>query len=224
MIELHASTPEGRQARRDGRDARRRPSPPTRDATTTTARTPSAASTLVRRSGYLVAAVPTAAGRTRCRIRRTTSSSRPDGSPAATPLWRSASTCTPTSCSASRVRSARRPASGQGQPARRASQTLLRSIASDGAVVAAAVSEHGQDLTRPETTAVPTDGGWRIDGRKTFCTMSPAATALLTAVALRGPRRRGALRLRARAPQPRTASRSRTIGTRSACARPAATR
>ena len=63
---------------------------------------------------------------------------------------------------------------------------LLRWIASDGVVVAAAVSERGQDLTRPETTAVLTDGGWRIDGRKVFCTMSPAATTLLTAVRFEG--------------------------------------
>ena len=58
----------------------------------------------------------------------------------------------------------------------------LRAIARGDVVMAAAMSEPGQDLTRPATTAVRTDTGWRIDGHKIFCTMSPAATALLTSV------------------------------------------
>jgi alkylation response protein AidB-like acyl-CoA dehydrogenase len=61
----------------------------------------------------------------------------------------------------------------------------LEQIARDGVVMAAAISEPNQDLTRPATTATRTpDGGWRIDGRKIFCTMSPAATVLYTAVSL----------------------------------------
>jgi len=58
----------------------------------------------------------------------------------------------------------------------------MDAVARDGVVIAAAVSEHGQDLTRPRTTATRTPSGWRIDGRKAFCTMSPAATVLYTAV------------------------------------------
>ena len=58
----------------------------------------------------------------------------------------------------------------------------LRQIARDGVVLAAAISERGQDLTRPATVATRTEAGWRIDGRKTFCTMSPAATDLYVAV------------------------------------------
>jgi len=58
----------------------------------------------------------------------------------------------------------------------------LKGIVLDGVVMAAAISEHGQDLTRPTTTATRTPSGWRIDGRKAFCTMSPAATVLHTAV------------------------------------------
>jgi alkylation response protein AidB-like acyl-CoA dehydrogenase len=58
----------------------------------------------------------------------------------------------------------------------------MRAIARDGVVIAAAISELGQDLTRPKTTATRTPSGWRIDGRKAFCTMSPAATVLYTAV------------------------------------------
>jgi alkylation response protein AidB-like acyl-CoA dehydrogenase len=58
----------------------------------------------------------------------------------------------------------------------------LREIAAGEVVLAAAQSEPGQDLTRPTTEAVRTERGWRIDGHKIFCTMSPAATALLTSV------------------------------------------
>jgi alkylation response protein AidB-like acyl-CoA dehydrogenase len=62
----------------------------------------------------------------------------------------------------------------------------LRTIASGDVVVAAAMSERGQDLTRPSTRAVRTPDGWRIDGEKIFCTMSPAATVLLTSVRFEG--------------------------------------
>jgi alkylation response protein AidB-like acyl-CoA dehydrogenase len=58
----------------------------------------------------------------------------------------------------------------------------LEQIARDGVVLAAAISERGQDLTRPGTVATHTESGWRIDGRKLFCTMSPAATDLYVAV------------------------------------------
>jgi alkylation response protein AidB-like acyl-CoA dehydrogenase len=62
----------------------------------------------------------------------------------------------------------------------------MQTIARDGVIIAAAISELGQDLTRPRTTATPTPSGWRIDGRKSFCTMSPAATVLYTAVTFAG--------------------------------------
>jgi alkylation response protein AidB-like acyl-CoA dehydrogenase len=59
----------------------------------------------------------------------------------------------------------------------------LEQIVTDGVVFAYAVSERGQDLTRPQTTARRTATGWRIDGRKWFCTMSPASTHLYVALA-----------------------------------------
>jgi alkylation response protein AidB-like acyl-CoA dehydrogenase len=58
----------------------------------------------------------------------------------------------------------------------------LEQIARNGVVLAAAISERGQDLTRPGTLATRTESGWRIDGHKLFCTMSPAATDLNVAV------------------------------------------
>jgi alkylation response protein AidB-like acyl-CoA dehydrogenase len=72
-------------------------------------------------------------------------------------------------------------AAGQQRRVRGFAASLER-IARDGLVLAAAVSERGQDLTRPGTRATRTDSGWRIDGRKLFCTMSPAATDLYVAV------------------------------------------
>jgi alkylation response protein AidB-like acyl-CoA dehydrogenase len=58
----------------------------------------------------------------------------------------------------------------------------LEQIVTEGIVLAYAVSERAQDLTRPQTVARRTDTGWRIDGRKWFCTMSPAATHLYVAL------------------------------------------
>ena len=58
----------------------------------------------------------------------------------------------------------------------------LEQIARDDVVFAAAGSELGQDLTRPATRAARTAEGWIVSGRKAFCTMSPAADVLYTAV------------------------------------------
>ena len=60
--------------------------------------------------------------------------------------------------------------------------STLERVASEGAVMAAAVSEPNQDLTRPRTRAERTDDGWVVRGHKVFCTMSPAATELYAAV------------------------------------------
>jgi alkylation response protein AidB-like acyl-CoA dehydrogenase len=60
--------------------------------------------------------------------------------------------------------------------------TSLAEIAREQTVFAAAGSEIGQDLTRPATTASRTEDGWIVSGRKVFCTMSPAADVLYTAV------------------------------------------
>jgi alkylation response protein AidB-like acyl-CoA dehydrogenase len=72
-------------------------------------------------------------------------------------------------------------AAGQERRARGFAASLEK-IASDSVVLAAAISERGQDLTQPGTRATRTNSGWRIDGRKIFCTMSPAATDLYVAV------------------------------------------
>jgi alkylation response protein AidB-like acyl-CoA dehydrogenase len=72
-------------------------------------------------------------------------------------------------------------AAGQERRAR-AWAAGLEQVAREGTVLAAAISERGQHLTRPGTVATRTASGWRIDGRKLFCTMSPAATDLYVAV------------------------------------------
>ena len=64
----------------------------------------------------------------------------------------------------------------------RAFAASMEQIARDGVVLAAAISERAQNLTRPCTVATRTESGWRVDGRKLFCTMSPAATDLYVAV------------------------------------------
>jgi alkylation response protein AidB-like acyl-CoA dehydrogenase len=62
-------------------------------------------------------------------------------------------------------------------------QGMLQTVAASQIVFAAAVSEPApQDLTRPATRAERVEGGWRIDGRKVFSTMAPAATMVNVAV------------------------------------------
>jgi alkylation response protein AidB-like acyl-CoA dehydrogenase len=58
----------------------------------------------------------------------------------------------------------------------------MEKVAREGTVFGSAISEPRQDLTRPATTARRTETGWTISGRKIFCTMSPAADVLYTAV------------------------------------------
>ena len=72
-------------------------------------------------------------------------------------------------------------ASGDDRRTRAFAETLEQ-IVREGTVFAAASSELGQDLTRPATIATRTADGWTVSGRKVFCTMSPAADVLYTAV------------------------------------------
>ncbi|HEY7380631.1 MAG TPA: acyl-CoA dehydrogenase family protein [Gaiella sp.] len=72
-------------------------------------------------------------------------------------------------------------AAGNGRRAQ-AFEATMRTIVEDRVVMAAAISEAGQDITKPATVAERSDSGWRVRGRKIFCTMSPAATVLYTAV------------------------------------------
>jgi alkylation response protein AidB-like acyl-CoA dehydrogenase len=57
-------------------------------------------------------------------------------------------------------------------------QSLAR-IIDDDIVLAAAISEPNQHLTDPAVSAAHNGAGWVLNGRKVFCTMSPAATLLL---------------------------------------------
>src|SRR5205814_9901154 len=76
-----------------------------------------------------------------------------------------------------------RVALGGGNERRAAAfEASMREIATRDVILAAAVSEPGQDITRPGTTATRTEAGWVVNGRKMFCTMSPAATTLYTSV------------------------------------------
>jgi alkylation response protein AidB-like acyl-CoA dehydrogenase len=62
------------------------------------------------------------------------------------------------------------------------SAAVIEMLVEGRIAIAVAISEPGQDLTTPSTRAEPVDGGWRITGRKIFCTMSPGADVLLTSV------------------------------------------
>jgi alkylation response protein AidB-like acyl-CoA dehydrogenase len=62
--------------------------------------------------------------------------------------------------------------------------TSLEEIVREGTVLAAAISEPTQDLTRPATQATGTEDGWIVSGKKIFCTMSPAADVFYTSVML----------------------------------------
>jgi alkylation response protein AidB-like acyl-CoA dehydrogenase len=65
---------------------------------------------------------------------------------------------------------------------------VLELLVSGRVVMAAAISELGQDLTRPSTVAVEEGGRWTVNGSKIFCTMSPAADVFLASVTVGGPK------------------------------------
>jgi alkylation response protein AidB-like acyl-CoA dehydrogenase len=56
-------------------------------------------------------------------------------------------------------------------------EAVLRRIADEGIVIA---TSGGSDWLWPTTTATPTDSGFLVSGRKTFCSQSPAATVVAT--------------------------------------------
>jgi alkylation response protein AidB-like acyl-CoA dehydrogenase len=57
-------------------------------------------------------------------------------------------------------------------------ETLLRQVVAGEAVMSLAFSEAGTDLLHPLVEAIPTAGGWRLNGRKIFGTMSEAASMI----------------------------------------------
>jgi alkylation response protein AidB-like acyl-CoA dehydrogenase len=56
-------------------------------------------------------------------------------------------------------------------------EAVLRRVAEDGLVIA---TSGGSDWLWPTTVAVQEDGGFRVSGRKAFCSQSPAATVVAT--------------------------------------------
>lgn len=61
----------------------------------------------------------------------------------------------------------------------------LRKIGTDHIIV---TSTGGNDWTKPNTVATPVEGGWRVTGRKTFASISPAAAAAATFAVIGEPR------------------------------------
>lgn len=63
-------------------------------------------------------------------------------------------------------------------------EPVLRKVADDGLVLA---TSGGSDWVCPTTTAVEVDGGYRLDGRKVFCSQAPAAGVISTSAVLGPP-------------------------------------
>ena len=61
---------------------------------------------------------------------------------------------------------------------------VLRKIAADGLVMA---TSGGSDWVCPSTTAVEVPGGYRLDGRKQFCSQAPVAGVISTSATLGEP-------------------------------------
>src|SRR5262249_39327583 len=55
---------------------------------------------------------------------------------------------------------------------------LLHQIGAGQVIICAIASEPGTDLLHPFVEATRTDGGWLLNGQKSFCTLVPAATLL----------------------------------------------
>jgi alkylation response protein AidB-like acyl-CoA dehydrogenase len=61
---------------------------------------------------------------------------------------------------------------------------VLRRVADDGLIMA---TSGGSDWVCPSTTATEVDGGYRLDGRKAFCTQAPVAGVISTSAVLGEP-------------------------------------
>ncbi len=65
-------------------------------------------------------------------------------------------------------------------------ETLLRQIGAGEVIMCALISEAGTDLLHPLVEATRTEGGWLLNGRKIFGTLSPAANLMEVACRIRG--------------------------------------
>jgi alkylation response protein AidB-like acyl-CoA dehydrogenase len=63
-------------------------------------------------------------------------------------------------------------------------EPMLKRVAEERIVV---TSTGGNDWTKPTAVATPVDGGWRVTGRKTFASISPAAQVAVTFAVIDSP-------------------------------------
>jgi alkylation response protein AidB-like acyl-CoA dehydrogenase len=69
-----------------------------------------------------------------------------------------------------------------GDDAQRAAMEVFHGMMAGGTIVMANFTEPGTHLTTPLTEVTKVEGGWRIDGRKIFSTLSPAADVFTVGV------------------------------------------
>ncbi len=65
-------------------------------------------------------------------------------------------------------------------------QRVVRAVIDDGAVVASSLAEGGASLGTPQVTARSVAGGYRVSGRKSFCTLAPILRFFLFNARLEG--------------------------------------
>ncbi len=100
--------------------------------------------------------------------------------------------------------------------AREHNEGPLRASAGGELVICATATEAGTAFLRPSTTATRVDGGWRLDGRKIFVTLSPIANLMVLNLRVPDPEGIGSASPSCRWILP--ASSHRTTGTRWGCA------
>ena len=69
-----------------------------------------------------------------------------------------------------------------GDEEQRAAMEVFHGLMAGGTIVMANFTEPGTHLTTPLTEVTAVDGGWRIDGRKIFSTLSPVADVFTVGV------------------------------------------
>ena len=118
----------------------------------------------------------------------------------------------------------RRAVADGDQAAAAAQAATLQAVVAGDLVIAGTSTEQGADVLRPESTAVASEDGYVLNGRKFFVTMSPAAQLFVINLRLPGEGASPTASASHSFRPTRPAAKPKTIGTPSACVPPAARR